>query len=76
MSCIEYLSEKIYIFCISLTGNIITDFKRLNTPSTAIPSSLKGSMTNHTMGYNINAKMASGQQNIKRKIHAMNVIIC
>jgi hypothetical protein len=54
----------------------MTDFRSLNTPSTAIPSSLKGSKISHTMGYNTKAKTASGQQNIKRKIQAMNVIIC
>ncbi|MEO6843934.1 MAG: hypothetical protein ABI184_02110 [Ginsengibacter sp.] len=60
----------------SLAGSIIIDFRRPNTPSTAMPSSLSGSMINHTMGYNTNAKIASGQQNINRKIHAMNAIIC
>ena len=67
---------KIYILFISLAGSIIIDFRRLNTPSTAMPNSLKGSMINHTIGYNTNVKIASGQQNINRKIQAMNVIIC
>lgn len=67
---------KIYIRFISLAGNMIIDFRKLNTPSTAMPSSLKGSMINHKMGYNTNAKIASGQQNIKRNIQAINVIIC
>ncbi|MEO6837466.1 MAG: hypothetical protein ABI185_03700 [Ginsengibacter sp.] len=51
------------------------DLRRLNTPSTAMPRSLKGNMINHTMGYNTKAKIANGQQNIKRNIHTMNVIM-
>jgi|GEM_PF-3474552 len=67
--------QKIYTRLNSLPGSIIIDFKRLNTPSTAIPSILKGRMSNHTMGYNTNAKIASGQQNINRKIQAIKVIM-
>jgi hypothetical protein len=51
------------------------DLKRLNTPSTAIPSSLKGKRINHTTGYNTKAAIANGQQNIKRNIQAINVIM-
>jgi hypothetical protein len=52
------------------------DLIRLNTPSTAIPNNLKGTISNHTMGYKTKASSASGQQNINSNIQAMNVIIC
>lgn len=42
-------------------------------PSTAIPSNLNGSVSIQKIGYNISAKIASGQQSIKRMIQAMNV---
>jgi hypothetical protein len=54
---------------------MMIDFKRPNTPSTAIPSNMNGSKINQTMGYNINARTARGQQKINSNIHAMNVII-
>ena len=38
-----------------------------------MPSNLNGSVSNQKMGYSTKAKMASGQQNIKRMIQAMNV---
>ena len=44
-------------------------------PSTAIPINLNGSASNQKIGYNINAKIASGQQRINRMIQAMNVNI-
>ncbi|MEO8852685.1 MAG: hypothetical protein ABI359_02845 [Ginsengibacter sp.] len=59
----------------NLPGSIIIDFRRLNMPSTAMPRILKGNKINQKMGYNTNAKSASGQQNIKRNIQAMNVIM-
>jgi hypothetical protein len=64
-----------YILCINLAGSIIIDFRRLKTPSTAMPSILNGSKSNQITGYNTNAKIASGQQKINRKIQAMNVIM-
>jgi hypothetical protein len=45
------------------------------TPSTAIPSILNGRESIQKTGYSTNAKMASGQQRIKRMIQAMNVNI-
>ncbi|MEO6719627.1 MAG: hypothetical protein ABIN67_04635 [Ferruginibacter sp.] len=48
-------------------------FSKPKTPSTAIPSNLKGSDSIQKTGYSTNAKMASGQQSINRMIHAMNV---
>jgi hypothetical protein len=48
-------------------------FKKPNNPSTAIPSNLKGSASNQKTGYNIRAKIASGQQSINRIIQTMNV---
>ncbi len=44
-------------------------------PSTAKPGILNGSVSSQKKGYSINAKMASGQQRIKRMIQAMNVNI-
>jgi len=48
-------------------------FRRLKTPSTAIPSNLNGSDSSQKKGYSTRAKMASGQQSINRMIHAINV---
>jgi len=59
--------------CNNLPGNIITPFSKLKMPSTAIPSNLNGSVSIQKIGYNISAKIASGQQSIKRMIQAMNV---
>ena len=59
----------------NLAGSIMIDFKRLNTPSTAMPRILKGNKINQKIGYSTNAKSASGQQNINRNIQAMNVIM-
>jgi len=42
-------------------------------PSTAIPSNLNGKVSIQKIGYNIIAKIANGQQSIKRMIQAMNV---
>jgi len=48
-------------------------FSKLKTPSTAIPSILNGIDSIQKMGYNTSAKIASGQQSIKRMIQAKNV---
>jgi hypothetical protein len=44
-----------------------------NTPSTAKPRIRKGSKSNQKIGYNTNARMAIGQQRIKRMIQIKNV---
>lgn len=38
-----------------------------------MPSIRKGSVSNQKIGYSTSAKIASGQQRIKRMIQAMNV---
>jgi hypothetical protein len=50
-------------------------FNKPKTPSTAIPSNLNGNTSIQKTGYNTNAKIASGQQRIKRMIQAINVNI-
>lgn len=50
-------------------------FNRLKTPSTAIPSSLNGSVSIQKTGYSTKAKIATGQQRIKRMIQTKNVTI-
>jgi hypothetical protein len=50
-------------------------FNRVKMPSTAMPSNLNGSVSIQKTGYNIKAKIASGQQRIKRMTQAMNVNI-
>ena len=46
-----------------------------NMPLTAIPSNLNGSVSIQKTGYSTNAKIASGQQRIKRMIQVINVNI-
>ena len=58
-----------------LEGNIMIPLNNPRNPSTAIPINLNGSASNQKIGYNINAKIASGQQRINRMIQAMNVNI-
>ncbi|MEO8860379.1 MAG: hypothetical protein ABI358_03095 [Ginsengibacter sp.] len=48
-------------------------FNKPKTPSTAMPSNLKGNVSNETIGYSTKAKIASGQQSINKMIQAMNV---
>jgi hypothetical protein len=50
-------------------------FNRAKMPSTAIPSNLNGSVSIQKKGYSTKAKIASGQQRIKRMIQAKNVNI-
>ena len=50
-------------------------FSKPKMPSTAIPSNLNGSVSIQKTGYNTKAKIANGQQRIKRMIQAMNVNI-
>jgi hypothetical protein len=50
-------------------------FNKPKTPSTAIQSNLNGSESTQKIGYSTKAKIASGQQRIKRMIQAMNVNI-
>ena len=61
--------------CSILPGSIMMPFSKLKTPSTAIPSILKGRVSIQKTGYSTNAAIASGQQRIKRMIQAKNVII-
>jgi hypothetical protein len=48
-------------------------FNKPKTPSTAIPSNLNGRVSSQKTGYSTKAKIASGQQSIKRMIQAINV---
>lgn len=64
-----------YYRCSIFPGSMIMPFIKPKTPSTAIPSILKGSVSIQKTGYSTNAKMANGQQRIKRMIQAMNVNI-
>jgi len=57
----------------NLPGSVMMLFSNPKTPSTAIPSNLNGSVSTQKIGYSTNAKIASGQQSIKRIIQAMNV---
>jgi hypothetical protein len=50
-------------------------FSKLKTPSTAIPMSLNGNISNHITGNSTNPKRASGQHKIKSNIHKRNVSI-
>jgi hypothetical protein len=50
-------------------------FSKPKTPSTAMPTNLKGSVSSQKKGYSTKAKIASGQQSINNMIQAMNVII-
>ncbi|MEO5893223.1 MAG: hypothetical protein ABIQ31_23430 [Ferruginibacter sp.] len=50
-------------------------FNKPKTPSTAIPTNLNGSVSIQKKGYSTKAKIATGQQRIKRMIQAMNVNI-
>jgi len=50
-------------------------FIKPKKPSTAIPSILNGIVSIQKIGYSTKAKIASGQQRIKRMIQAMNVTI-
>ena len=40
-----------------------------------MPNKRNGNISSQTIGYNTNAKIASGQQSINKMIHAMNVNI-
>jgi len=59
----------------NLPGSVMMLFSKPKTPSTAIPSNLNGSEIIQKTGYSTKAKIASGQQSIKRMIQAMNVNI-
>jgi hypothetical protein len=48
-------------------------FSNPKKPSIAIPSNLNGSVIIQKTGYSIKAKIARGQQRIKRMSQAMNV---
>lgn len=61
--------------CKSFPGNMMIPFNNPNNPSTAIPKIRNGIVSIQNMGYNTNAIIASGQQNIKRKIQVKNVSI-
>ncbi len=61
--------------CNNLPGNVMIAFNKPKTPSTAMPRILKGNSNNHTMGYNTNARIASGQQSINKIIQQRNVNI-
>ena len=58
--------------CSILPGSMMILFSKLKTPSTAIPSSLNGSVSIQKTGYSTNAKIAKGQQKIKRMIQTRN----
>jgi hypothetical protein len=61
--------------CSNLPGNVMMPLSKPKTPSTAIPSNLNGRVSIQKTGYNTKAKIARGQQSIKRIIQAMNVNI-
>lgn len=69
------LAKKAGYRCSNLPGSIIMPFSKLNTPSTAMPSNLNGSVSIQKMGYKSKAKIASGQQSINKMIQAINVNI-
>jgi hypothetical protein len=50
-------------------------FNKPKTPSPAMPSNLNGKESSQKIGYNTNAKIASGQHNINKMIQARNVNI-
>jgi len=68
-------AEAKYYRCNNLPGSMMMLFSKPKTPSTAIPSNLNGKVSNQKTGYKTKARIASGQQSIKRMIQAMNVNI-
>lgn len=64
--------KKVYRFSI-LAGSIMMPLNKPKNPSTAMPKTLNGRVRIQKIGYNIKAKIANGQQNIKSMIHAINV---
>ena len=50
-------------------GSINMALRSPKTPLTAIPTRRKGSVSNHTMGYNTRASIAMGQHKKNRMIH-------
>jgi hypothetical protein len=65
--------KKSYNPCNIFPGNIMIPFNNANSPSTAIPKIRNGMVRIQKIGYSTNARIASGQQNIKRIIQAKNV---
>ncbi len=61
--------------CNSFPGNRMIPFNNPNNPSTAIPKIRNGIVSIQKIGYNTNARIANGQQKIKRKIQVKNVSI-
>ncbi|MBC7913603.1 MAG: hypothetical protein H7Y07_05700 [Pyrinomonadaceae bacterium] len=61
--------------CNILPGSIMMPFNNPKMPSTAIPNNLNGSVSIQNKGYSTKAKIATGQQKIKRMIQAIKVII-
>gem|GEM_PF-3612349 len=59
----------------SLAGRVSTALSNSNTPSTAMPSSLKGSRMSQKMGYRISASRARGQHSTKRMSQSNNFIV-
>jgi hypothetical protein len=59
----------------TLPGNIIIPFNNSKAPSTANPNIRKGNVSSQKMGYHTRAKIASGQQRIKRIIQIRKVSI-
>lgn len=56
-------------------GSITIARSSENAPSTAIPSSRNGNESNHTIGHNTIARIASGQQTTSSRSHKRNLII-
>jgi hypothetical protein len=61
--------------CSNLPGSMMIPLRIPKTPSTAMPTNRNGSVSIQKKGYRTNAKIASGQQIIKRMIQAINVNI-
>ena len=68
-------AEAKYYRCNNLPGSMMMPFNKSKVPSTAMPNNLNGKVSIQKTGYSSKAKIASGQQSIKRMIQAMNVNI-
>jgi hypothetical protein len=75
MVCEEMTPGPSYNRCSNLPGKVMMPFSKPKTPSTATPSIRKGSVSIQKMGYSTRARIASGQQSIKRISQAMKVNI-
>lgn len=56
-------------------GSLNKALSKSKTPSTAIPTNLKGSSNSQRIGYKTKAKIAKGQQKNNRKSQSNSLII-